>query len=132
MTPAPLSPHDRGSHAPPVVRGRRLQRSRKKGYRTPPGAIYGGRPGLLGNPFDWRRFGHARSVRLHRRWLAGRLGALSLERLGFSPAEIDALTRLRARVLAALPALRGRDIQCWCPLSSRWCHVDTIIERANS
>jgi hypothetical protein len=27
--------------------------------------------------------------------------------------------------------LRGRDLQCWCPLGSRFCHVDIIIDRAN-
>jgi hypothetical protein len=78
-----------------------------------------------------RRFGHARSVRLFRAWLAGRLGALTLERLGFCPAEIDALGRRRARLLAEIPRLRGADLQCWCPLSSRWCHVDILLEAAN-
>lgn len=113
-----------------LTKGRRHRRSRRKGARTPPGVIYAGRPSFLGNPFTIECFGHACSVKLHRRWLAGRLGALTLERLGFDPAEIDALARLRARVLAALPSLRGRDLQCWCPLNSRWCHVDTLLRIA--
>lgn len=107
--------------------GRRLQRSRRRNTRTPPGAYYGGRPGLLANPFDSGRFGHARSVKLHARWIEGRLGALTLERLGFDPVEIDALSRLRKRVLDFLPRLVGRDIECWCPLTSRWCHVITLL-----
>jgi hypothetical protein len=108
-----------------------LQRSRKRGSRTPAGAIYAGRPSLLGNPFSARLFGHARSVKLHAGWLSGSLAALGLERLGFGPAEVDALARLRTRVLDALPGLAGRDLQCWCPLSSRWCHVDTLLHLAS-
>ena len=110
--------------------GRRHQRSRKKGRRTPEGVIYAGRPTPLGNPFATERFGHRRAVRLHRLWLTGCLGALSLEKLGFSPAEIDALFRLRVRVLERLKQLRGVDLQCWCPLTAP-CHVDTLLELAN-
>lgn len=110
---------------------RRLQRSRRKGAKTPLGVRYCGRPTIFGNPFRLDRFGHARSVALHRRWFDGRLGDLTLERLGFGPAEIDALHRLRLHVHAALHQLRGRDLQCWCPVNSRWCHVDTLIARAN-
>ena len=111
---------------------RRLQRSRRKGARTPDGARYVGRPTVFGNPFRIDRFGHARSVALHHRWIAFKLGALTLERLGFSPAEIDSLDRLRERVIDRLPELRGVDLQCWCPLSSKWCHADTLLAIANS
>jgi hypothetical protein len=31
----------------------RIQRSRAKGWRMPPGAVYVGRPSAWGNPFDW-------------------------------------------------------------------------------
>jgi len=109
---------DRGGHAPSITspcpppgrQGRRLQRPRTKGYKTPEGVVYAGRHSHLVNPFErrrnargGRRFRHARGVELHRAWLEGKLGALSLERLGFSPAECDALARLRRRVLASLP-----------------------------
>lgn len=30
----------------------RIQRRRHKGWRTPPGAVYVGRPGRLGNPYQ--------------------------------------------------------------------------------
>lgn len=105
----------------------RLQRSRRKGARTPDGAIYVGRPTLFGNPFMVARFGHFKAVRLHARWLAGELGALSLERLGFCPAEIDTLVRLRGRVLLALHQLEGRDLVCWCALTAP-CHGDTLLK----
>lgn len=127
---------DRRSDAPPISPSRsfprRHQRSRRKGARTPEGVLYCGRPTIRGNPFSAKRFGHARSVRLFRAWLKGRLGALTLERLGFCPAEIEALERQRMKLLDHLRWLRGRDLQCWCPLSSNWCHVDVLIEVANA
>jgi hypothetical protein len=94
--------------------------------------LYCGRPTLRANPFDWRRFGYARACKLHRLWGEGRLGALRLEHLGFGPAEIDALVRWRHRLWIELGRIRGRDLQCWCPLNSLWCHVDTLIEWANA
>lgn len=114
-----------------MTRPQRLQRSRKRGARTPEGAVYVGRPTKWGNPFAVDRFGHKRAVNLHRSWLRGKLAALSLERLGFDPAEIDAMARLRSHVLADLPYIAGRDLQCWCPLTSRWCHANTLLELAN-
>lgn len=119
------------THLAPA-RPRRHQRSRRKGDRTPEGVIYCGRPTVRGNPFNSRRFGHARSVKLYRLWIEGRLGVLRLEQLGFCAAEIDALIRWRRRMLAEIPRLRGHVLQCWCALSSPWCHVDVIIEKANA
>lgn len=134
----PMLPHshsqDRGGIAPsinPPAVPRRHQRSRKKGAPTPDGVLYCGRPTIRGNPFDARRFGHARSVRLYRQWIEGQLGHRRLNRLGFSDAEVAQLSRWRRCILAAMPDLRGRDLQCWCPLSSRWCHVDVLLEKAN-
>jgi hypothetical protein len=108
-----------------------VQRSRKRGYRTPEGVIYVGRPTVYGNPFDAKRFGHARSVLLYRRWISGELGAKSLEAVGFDSHEIDALTRWRGRLLDRLPNLHGRNLQCWCPTTSKWCHADVLLTAAN-
>lgn len=116
---------------PADTQPRRLQRSRRKGSITPEGARYVGRPTLYGNPFRSDRFGHARSVILHRDWLAGRISALRLERLGFCPGEIDTLERRRARLLERLPELAGIDLQCWCPLTTKWCHAETLLAMAN-
>jgi len=99
--------------------------------QAPDGAIYVGRPTIFANPFRSDRFGHVRSILLHRKWLFGGLGALTLEKLGFCPREIDALTRWRGRVLDRLPALAGLDLQCWCPLTSKWCHAETLLTLAN-
>lgn len=113
-----------------IPRAHRLQRSRRKGAITPPGAIYVGRPTLWGNPFTTERWGHARCVVLHRRWLKMAFGALTLERMGFCPAEIDALDRKRCRILTRLHELAGHDLVCWCPLSSRWCHAEIYLDLA--
>lgn len=119
---------------PPIIllarAGQRIQRSRRKGYRTPDGVIYVGRPTMWGNPFDHRGHGHARATILHKEWLDGRVGALTLERMGFCPAEIETLERLRIRVLTNLHRLAGRDLACWCPLTSEWCHAETLLHRA--
>ena len=36
-----------------------------------------------------------------------------------------------ALTLARLPQLSGRDLQCWCPLTSPWCHAEILLHRAN-
>lgn len=109
-----------------------VRRSRKKGSKAPPDVIYCGRPTHRGNPFSWKIFGIARCVRLYADWVDGKLAALTLQRLGFCPAEIDALARMRARLLADLPRLRGQRLSCWCPETARFCHVKSVlIPRAN-
>lgn len=50
--------------------------------------------------------------------------------MGFSPAEIDAMERLRARVLTNLHRLSGHDLACWCPKTSDWCHAETLLQLA--
>ena len=112
------------------IRGRRIVRKRGKNFPLPAGAFYVGKPTHRANPFAGRHWGHAKSVMLHRRWLAHNLGALTLEELGFCPAEIDSLQRLRIRVLNNIDELIGADLACWCPASSRWCHADTLLDLA--
>lgn len=111
-------------------RPHRVQRSRRKGAQLPPDTIYVGRPTMWGNPFGHGRFGHAKSVILHDQWLQGRIGALTLERMGYCPREIEALERLRIRVLTNLHCLAGKHLACWCPLNSAWCHAQTLLRLA--
>ncbi len=101
---------------------KRIQMRRTKGWRKPAGALYCGRPGLLGNPFAVALHGQKEAVDLHRRWLEGSL----------SPQELRSLSLgdLRQRVLQKLPELRGRDLGCWCRLDQP-CHVDTLLRLAN-
>jgi len=113
-----------------LLPGRRIQRPRRKGTALPEGTIYVGRPTMWGNPFEHRQWGHAKATILHKNWLDGKLGALTLERMGFCPSEIEALERLRARVLTDLHKLAGHHLACWCSPSSEWCHAATLLRMA--
>jgi len=116
---------------PPSEYPTRIQRSRRRGAKTPEGAIYVGRPTMYANPFRSERFGHARSILMYGRWMEGRLSDLQLERHGFCPVECDALHRMRERIHRGLPRLHRRSLVCWCPLSSSWCHADILLRYAN-
>ncbi len=79
----------------------RIQRKRTKGWRMPEGAVYVGRPTKWGNPY---------------------LGE-------------GAVAAYRARAEQSADAIRselaGKDLACWCPLSSP-CHGDVLLELANA
>lgn len=111
----------------------RLHRTRKVRNFTPAGAVYVGRPTLWSNPFAGRPgIGHKRAAILYAAWLAGELTAHVLAAAKFSEAEMAALRRWRERLLARLAMLAGRDLQCWCPLTSAWCHADVLLRAANT
>lgn len=94
------------------VRPKRVQLSRQRGYRTPASVIRCCRPGRWGNRF---RVGvppgytAAQAVADHRAWLM----------------------RQPALIAQAVQDLRGADLGCFCPLDAP-CHVDTLLEVANS
>lgn len=97
---------------------KRVQRSRAKGWRMPEDAVYVGRPTKWGNPFRIAQpSDRAPAVDKFRRWLAGEDG------LGPPAAE-------GRRLAAAVGALRGKDLVCWCPLDQP-CHADVLLELAN-
>jgi len=112
------------------ARPRRVQLRRTKGWRMPPGTVKVDRTTPFGNPFSIEEHGHDRAVELHRAWLTG-----SLAGEGIPDARIKELTALRAKVLAGLPALRGKSLACWCPLPSPGepdnCHAALLLELAN-
>ena len=102
---------------------KRIQLSRKKGWRKPEGCIVVARPTKLGNPF---RIGHpawkfggqiakdrADAVRLYAEWAK-------------RPQRDFVIWRNRVRALLA-----GHDLACWCPLDQP-CHADVLLEIANS
>lgn len=99
---------------------RRIRLSRRKGWRLPADAVSVARPGRFGNPFPvdgQRTAGDA--VQAFRDWLE-------------APARPSSpLADRRQRLLAALPALRGRDLACWCALDAP-CHADVLLEIANA
>jgi hypothetical protein len=92
-----------------VTMPRRLQRSRRKGARLPPGTVVVTRPTKWGNPHSLD-LGRSEAVRRYRHdLLDGRL-AITVE-------------QVRSE-------LRGRDLACYCPLEQP-CHADVLIEVAN-
>ncbi len=50
-------------------RPQKIVRRRTRGFRLPPNTLCVTRPGRWGNPFDFRIYGNAEAVRLHRDWL---------------------------------------------------------------
>jgi hypothetical protein len=93
---------------------KRVQLSRRKGWRMPANAINVARPSVWGNPFrigDVSRDGDV---------IASREEAVRLYRLHVveAPSGHD------------YEELRGKDLACWCPLDEP-CHADVLLERAN-
>lgn len=100
---------------------RRVQLSRKKGFRLPPNTIVVARPTKWGNPFKAGEFVHRgpaysgrdelvrdveHACRLYRRWV------------------------FNLRSAADIAELRGKNLACWCPLDQP-CHADVLLELAN-
>lgn len=111
---------------------KRIQRRRTAGWRMPEGAVYVGRPSKWGNPFtvqgaiehgyaDTTEEGRAVAAEAFLDWLHGDMWAA-----GSGPEWNDR----RLRMLAELDELAGRDLVCWCPLSSP-CHANVLLALAN-
>jgi hypothetical protein len=93
---------------------RRVQLSRKKGWRMPENTVSVARgPGRKwGNPFRVGDFGipdAAEAVRVFRQWLVD--GVVS------GPPRPDATE------------LRGKNLACWCKIGDP-CHADALLRRA--
>ncbi|MGQ9368962.1 DUF4326 domain-containing protein [Azospirillum sp. ST 5-10] len=106
----------------------RIQLSRAKGWRMPPGAVKVDRTTKWGNPFP-ADGDQAAAVDRYRRWLAG---TLPDEEFAAHAGRVRVRAAAdREAVLAALPELRGRDLACWCKPGTP-CHVDVLLELANA
>jgi hypothetical protein len=101
---------------------KRIQRKRTKGYKSPKGSIYVGRPTEWGNPFTvgcdaWR---------------------FSIHVPFWHPENIEQVLAdyryLCKMMLYADPKwlapLRGKDLSCWCNEEDS-CHADILLELAN-
>lgn len=127
---------------------KRIQLSRKKGWRMPENTVSAARPGVLGNPFtvklaiesEYARPETAAAfvVRCFREWLPD--GSDEWWQGPHSDAR-------RAKLKAALPGVRGKNLACWCRLCEQHrdgkpfdvdcpdcapCHADVLLELANS
>jgi hypothetical protein len=106
-------------------RPKRIQLSRAKGWRMPPGAVKVDRSTPWGNPFIVGLDGTAEQcVYLHRMLLAGSVA------VGTRIPLAD-LLRHRQYVVDHLADLPGKDLACWCR-KGQPCHADTLLELANA
>lgn len=95
-----------------VSQPRRIQLSRKKGWRLPPNTLNVARPSRYGNP----------------------------HRIGFCP--VCGVTHTRDEAVEEFEAelsqlsanhfevMRGKNLACWCKLNER-CHADVLLRLAN-
>ncbi len=107
----------------------------------PEGAVYVGRPSLLGNPFNAKAFGAERAVALYREALYGGWNPALVEDLSDRDAELvyatakDWRRRISPSDIAGDVRFWLREIRkakylaCWCPLDQP-CHADVLVELA--
>jgi hypothetical protein len=105
---------------------KRIQLSRAKGWRMPPGAVKVDRSTRWGNPFSVRANASGRGFSVIRG--AGLVATPFPEREAIELA----CKCFREKVAPSLPLeeLRGKDLACWCPLDGP-CHADVLLELAN-
>lgn len=115
---------------------KRIQRSRKRGWRMPEGAVYVGRPSKWGNPYRAIRgtvWGPSRPIE------GGEMVAYSTHAPASNAVEQavenywrDIDCRIRSSLTTELirSELAGKDLACWCPLDQP-CHVDVLLKLAN-
>lgn len=93
---------------------KRIQLSRKKGWRKPEGCIVVSSPSKWGNPFTIHAHGCAEIA----------VGMFRNNAYSNVPAALQYRNRVRRE-------LGGADLACWCPLDQP-CHADVLLEIANS
>ena len=103
---------------------RRVQLSRKKGWKMPPNTVKVDQTTKWGNPFVVGKPGGAYTAKVIDRRLAWHL-------YGSVARDYEAL------VAAAKTELRGKNLACWCPLPAEpyepdCCHAAVLLELANS
>ena len=105
---------------------KRIQLSRKKGWRMPPNTVKVDRSTPWGNPY---RAGvhcdHQHAVDCHRFLLTQKKPARS------APwPDSDPMIYCHD-ILRNIEALRGKDLACWCSLETP-CHAEVLLELANA
>lgn len=121
---------------------KRIQRKRTKGWKMPEGAVYVGRPTKWGNPFGhWYlrfHFNVDMAIALYAEMARGIWNPTLLR--GCMDVVVQTAYRDQDEWLRAIGGhpseiirseLRGKDLACWCPLSSP-CHADVLLELANA
>lgn len=95
---------------------KRIQRKRTKGWRMPDGAVY------VGRPTKWQNLAKVgdRKILNGKTTMVTHQMAVDLFIFWLDP----------ELIADAKDELRGKDLACWCPLSSP-CHADVLLELAN-
>jgi hypothetical protein len=103
---------------------RRIQLSRKKGWRMPPNTVKVARPGRWGNPFRVGSIDNVLGGNIRDRAHAVRL---------FRERWFESTDPIWNNIMreAAVEELRGLNLACWCPLDQP-CHADVLLEVANA
>lgn len=96
-----------------VSQPRRIQLSRKKGWRLPPNTLNVARPSRYGNP--------------HRIGMCPVCGVTHTRDEAVAEFEAE-LSQLSAN---HFEAMRGKNLACWCKLNER-CHADVLLRLANA
>jgi len=114
---------------------KRIQLSRRSGWKKPRGAVVVSRPSVFGNPFSVKFWGHSRAVQLYRWMLDGRWKKIreTVSAHTSNPLQLAMLMMelmlIRHRINKALPELFGKDLACWCNPGES-CHADVLLARA--
>jgi len=111
---------------------KRIQLRRIPGWRKPQGAIVVARPTKWGNPCRWASGPVTDGVGGSSECTPAEARAIAADgfRRMLADPEVRAVNRYPsdAEIRAELA---GRDLACWCPLSSP-CHADVLLELANT
>lgn len=93
------------------MKPKRIQLSRRKGWRKPENTVVVSRPSKWGNPYTVSRiYSIGEVVKRYREYITTGNGQY---------------------LLAQLSELRGHNLACWCALDAP-CHADVLLELANS
>lgn len=113
---------------------KRIQLSRKKGYRKPEGVVVVSRPSKWGNPYRWENYrsyvpggwgeeGYQVSAHDRRRFAVVDFEAALLAPFNDPPPGYPTVEEIRTE-------LASKDLACWCPLDGP-CHADVLLKVAN-
>lgn len=98
-----------------IVKPKRIQRKRTKGWKMPDNTVYVGRPTKWGNPY----FAHDTNG-------AGKpIGPSGAVMMYQNFLQLDA-----EYLYEDMKELKGKNLACFCPLDQP-CHADILLELAN-
>ncbi len=117
---------------------KRVQLSRKPGWRMPANTVKVARPSRWGNPFTIEMWGREQAITLFRHTMAGGWSPDWVQEMSDDDAALvyRLMHEFRARLGSIFPVdaaraeLRGRNVACWCKADDS-CHGDVLLEVAN-